>query len=171
MVALSRCKEVTLTKIASKNIQTKKVGRKRAMRPKQNRAVSPEKMIHPPKRQDVVRQKNTSIQNELILQASQSSSTLLSTFCNEQQSLNIDSSSSTVSPQPIPLNYNADNDKLYFGSIKNISNVPVVTLLSICDKRVSVCYGCSGLLKPLGNLPPPPHDLVVVKDKTRILQR
>ena len=38
----------------------------------------------------------------------------------------------------------------------------VVILLSLCDKRVSVCYGCANSFRYNGNDPQQPFDLVLV---------
>ena len=45
---------------------------------------------------------------------------------------------------------------------EDITNTPVVTLLRLCDARVSVCYGCSYNFKLNSVNPNPPFDLVVV---------
>ena len=52
----------------------------------------------------------------------------------------------------------------YFnGSLKDIKNEFVITLLSLCDKRVSMWYGCTHELKYQGAIPAPIFDLAVVK--------
>ena len=45
---------------------------------------------------------------------------------------------------PVTRNFfNRENNQIYCRSLKDIINTPVVTLLRLCDARVSVCYGCS----------------------------
>ena len=56
----------------------------------------------------------------------------------------------------------------YFnGPLKDIKNEFVITLLSLCDKRVSICYGCTHELKYQGAIPAPPFDLVEVTKMRR----
>ena len=37
-----------------------------------------------------------------------------------------------------------------------------ISLLQLCDRRVTRCYGCKGYLKSNGTIPEPPNDLVIV---------
>ena len=53
------------------------------------------------------------------------------------------------------------------GPLKDIKNEFVITLLSLCDKRVSICYGCKHKMKYQGAIPAPPFDLVVVTKMRR----
>ena len=56
----------------------------------------------------------------------------------------------------------------YFnGLLKDIKNEFVITLLSLCDKRVSICYGCTHELKYQVAIPAPPFDLVVLTKMRR----
>lgn len=47
------------------------------------------------------------------------------------------------------------------------SGVFEVWLLKSCDTRVNTCYGCGDALKISGNIPKPPHDLVVASNMRR----
>ena len=56
------------------------------------------------------------------------------------------------------------------GQIPYQSPVPgqfIVYPLNLCPPQVSICYGCSNSLKPGGQIPHPPHDLVVVSNMMR----
>ena len=61
-----------------------------------------------------------------------------------------------ISGQPVA------SQECFNGPLKDIKNEFVITLLSLCDKRVSICYGCTHKLKCQGAIPAPPFDLVVV---------
>ena len=51
--------------------------------------------------------------------------------------------------------------------LKEIQNVLVITLLSFCDKRVFVCYGCGHNFRFDTQNPPQPYDLVLVTKQRR----
>ena len=66
-----------------------------------------------------------------------------------------------ISGQPI-------SSQGYFnGPLKEIKNEFLITLLSLWDKRVSICYGCTHELKYQGAIPAPPFDLVEVTKMRR----
>ena len=46
----------------------------------------------------------------------------------------------------------------------------IVYPLKFCPPQVSICYGCSNTLKPGGQIPLPPHDLVVASNMMRSFQ-
>ena len=47
----------------------------------------------------------------------------------------------------------------------------IVYPLNFCPPQVSICYGCSKSLKPGGQIPLPPHDLVVASNMMRSFQQ
>ena len=51
--------------------------------------------------------------------------------------------------------------------LKEIQNEFVITLLSLCDKRVSVCYRCGNNFRLDAQNPPQPYDLVLVTKQMR----
>ena len=56
----------------------------------------------------------------------------------------------------------------YFNSaLKVIKNEFVITFPSLCDKCVSICYGCTTELKYQGAILVPPFDLVAVTKMQR----
>ena len=54
------------------------------------------------------------------------------------------------------------SQKYFNGPLEDIKNEFVITLLSLCDKGISICYGCTHELKYQGAIPAPTFDLVVV---------
>ena len=59
------------------------------------------------------------------------------------------------------------------GRVPNPSPLPgqfIVCPLRFCPPQVSMCYGCSNSLKPGGQIPLPPRDLVVVSNMMRSFQ-
>ena len=47
----------------------------------------------------------------------------------------------------------------------------IVYPLNFCPPQISICYGCSKSLKPGGQIPLPPHDLVVASNMMRGFQQ
>ena len=63
----------------------------------------------------------------------------------------------------LPSSSSAKHHLILFNQpLKDIHSDLVVTLLSLCDKRVSVCYGCGNSFRYNGNDPQQPFDLVLV---------
>ena len=60
------------------------------------------------------------------------------------------------------------------GRVPSPSPMPgqfIVYPLNFCPPQVSICYGCSKSLKPGGQIPLPPHDLVVTSNMMRSFQQ
>ena len=151
-----------MTNIASRNIQKDRVGRKRAIRQKSLSLISPEKPLNPPKKQGLLQQINNNGINVMDFSLSQGSSLSFphQRDCHNQNAI-FDSDFNQSLPV-IPNFFNAENNQIYFISLKDITNTPVVLLLRLYDTCVFVCYGCSHNFNLNRIIPNPPFDLVLV---------
>ena len=70
-----------------------------------------------------------------------------------------------LNPKPTAFDFSGqpvDSQEHFNGPLKDIKNAFVITLLSLCGKRVSICYDCTHELKYQGATPAHPFDVVVV---------
>ena len=157
--ALSKCNENTTTSVASQKIKSNGVGRKVPVRIGKPPLGSPEKFSTPAVRNTAIKicdTRNTTVvydppkTNNLSIMRPFQSSFLLELLSNPPPGL---PSSSSVKHHLIAFNQ----------PLKDIQrDFLVVTLLSLCDKRVSVCYGCANSFRYNENDPQQPFDLVLV---------
>ena len=169
--ALSKCQERTVTQLASQNINPSQVGRKRPQRIRNSVKGSPEKRFRKNRSNStehserVVSDQNSS---NVTFSGRAASSPSLSKSQNElhgrtflQEVLNPLPTVFDISGQPVA------SQGYFNGPLKDIKNEFVITLLSLCDKRVSICYGCTHELKYQVAIPAPPFDLVVLTKMRR----
>ena len=157
--ALSKCQERTVTQVASQNTNPNQVGRKKPQRIRHSVKGSPEKRFQ--------KNRSKSTEHSEIAVSNQNSSNVtffgratftpsLSTSQNELHERTFLPEVSNPQATVFDISGQSVASQEYFnGPLKDIKNEFVITLLSLCDKRVSMCYGCTHELKYQGAFPAP----------------
>ena len=169
--ALSKCQERTVTQLASQNINPSHVGRKRPQRIRNSVKGSPEKRFRK-------NRSNSTEHSERVVSDQNPSNVTFSGRAASPLSLSISQNQlhgrtflqEVLNPLPTMFHIFGQpvaSQRYFNGPLKDIKNEFVITLLSLCDKRVSICYGCTHELKYQVAIPAPPFDLVVLTKMRR----
>ena len=164
--ALSKCQERTVTQLALQNIKPRQVSRKRSQCIRNSVKENPEKRFRNNRSNSTSESKRvvstTKIHPTLLFSGRATSPPSLSTSQNElhgrtflQEVLNPQPTVFDITGQPVA------SQEDFNGPLKGIKN-DFITLLSSCDKRLSICCSCTHELKHHCAIPPPLFDLVVV---------